>query len=236
MAIRVVFVVGFAVASLLFGLSGLLATEPVVVRAPEVTGRQLGANLERSLQAAVSVEELRRLDFSGADLRNRRLLRPNLAERLAGLSFDEFYTSDDYQNGKDVFTADLSQVKLNDAIFDKVDLHGVCLVNASLCRVRMRGTNLRNGVLNRANLEKADLSNADLRGVRLSGASLRGANLSGADMRGANLSQADLSGANLQDIKHLDATLGKAQFDGDTRFPAGFNPAARGWVLVDRLR
>jgi len=235
MAIRVVFVVGFAVASLLFGLSGLLATEPVVVRAPEVTGRQLGANLERSLQAAVSVEELRRLDFSGADLRNRRLLRPNLAERLAGLSFDEFYTSDDYQNGKDVFTADLSQVKLNDAIFDKVDLHGVCLVNASLCRVRMRGTNLRNGVLNRANLEKADLSNADLCGVRLSGASLRGANLSGADMRGANLSQADLSGANLQGIKHLDATLGKARFDGDTRFPAGFNPAARGWILVGHL-
>lgn len=235
MAIRVVFVVGFSVASLLFGLSGLLATEPVVVRASEVTGRQLGANLERSLQAAVSVEELRRLDFSGADLRNRRLLRPNLAERLAGLSFDEFYTSDDYQNGKDVFTADLSQVKLNDAIFDKVDLHGVCLVNASLCRVRMRGTNLRNGVLNRADLEKADLSNADLRGVRLSGASLRGANLSGADMRGANLSQADLSGANLQGIKHLDATLGKARFDGDTRFPAGFNPAARGWVLVGHL-
>ena len=234
MAMRFFFGVGLAVVSL-FGFSGLLADEPGVAIATEVTGRQLGANLERSLQAAVGVEKLRRLDFSGADLRNRRLLRPNLAERLAGLSFDEFYTSEDYQNGKDVFTADLSQVKLNDAIFDKVDLHGVCLVNASLCRVRMRGTNLRNGVLNRANLEKADLSNADLRGVRLSGASLRGANLSGADMRGANLSQADLSGANLQGIKHLDATLGKARFDGDTRFPAGFTPAARGWILVGHL-
>ena len=234
MAMRVFFGVGLAVLSL-FGFSGLLADEPGVAIATEVTGRQLGANLERSLQAAVGVEKLRRLDFSGADLRNRRLLRPNLAERLAGLSFDEFYTSEDYQNGKDVFTADLSQVKLNDAICDKVDLHGACLVTASLCRVRMRGTNLRNGVLNRADLEKADLSNADLRGVRLSGASLRGANLSGADMRGANLSQADLSGANLQGIKHLDATLGKARFDGDTRFPAGFNPAARGWVLVGHL-
>lgn len=234
MAMRIFFGVGLAVISL-FGFSGLLADEPVVARAKEDTGRQLGADLERSLQAAVSVEKLRRLDFSGADLRNRRLLRPNLAERLAGLSFDEFYTSEDYQNGKDVFTADLSQVKLNDAIFDKVDLHGACLVNASLCRVRMRGTNLRNGVLNRANLEKADLSNADLCGVRLSGASLRGANLFGADVRGANLSQADFSGANLQGAKHLGSTLGKARFDGDTRFPADFNPAVRGWILVGHL-
>ena len=50
-------------------------------------------------------------------------------------------------------------------------------------------------------------------------------------MRGANL-----SGANLQSVKHLDATLGKALFDVDTLFPADFNPAARGWVLVDHLR
>jgi uncharacterized protein YjbI with pentapeptide repeats len=230
-----VLIVGFAVASL-FRLSGLLAAEPGIARANEVTGRQLGAKLERFLQAAVSVDKLRRLDFSGADLRNRRLLRPNLAERMAGLSFDEFYTSDDYQNGKDIFTADLSQVKLNDAILDKVDLHGACLVSASLRRVQMRGTNLRNGVLNRANLEEADLSNADLRGVRLSGANLRGVNLSGADMRGVNLSQADLSGANLNGAKHLDSTLGKALFDVDTLFPPNFNPAAAGWVLDDRLR
>ena len=65
MAMRVL-IVGFAVASL-FGLSGLLAAEPVVARTPEVTGCELAANLERSLQAAVSVEELRRLDFAGAD-------------------------------------------------------------------------------------------------------------------------------------------------------------------------
>lgn len=234
MAMRVL-IVGFAVASL-FRLSGLLVAEPVVARANEVTGRQLGANLGRSLQAAVSVDKLRRLEFSGADLRNRRLLCPNLAERMAGLSFDELYTSDDYQNGKDIVTADLSQVKLNDAILDKVDLHVACLVNASLRRVQMRGTNLRNGVLNRANLEEADLSNADLRGVRLSGANLRGANLSGADMRGANLNQADLSGANLGNAKHLGSTLGKALFDVNTLLPSNFNPAAAGWILVDRLR
>ncbi len=80
------------------------------------------------------------------------------------------------------------------------------------------GANLRG-----ANLGDANLWDADLGGADLGGANLGDANLRGADLWGANLRGADLWGANLRG-----ADLWGANANAYTRWPDGFDPAARG--------
>ena len=72
------------------------------------------------------------------------------------------------------------------------------------------------------NLSGLDLSGADMRNADLSNSSLQNADLSNADLSGADLSTADLSGTNL---------VG-AQYNAETNFPQGFDPAAAGMLLV----
>ena len=60
-------------------------------------------------------------------------------------------------------------------------------------------------------------------GANLGGANLGGANLGGANLRYANLRYANLGGANL-----WGANLGDATANRYTRWPDGFDPAARG--------
>jgi Pentapeptide repeats (8 copies) len=71
----------------------------------------------------------------------------------------------------------------------------------------------------------------DLRNCVLEGFDLRHAKLRGADLHGAYPSGADLSDGDL-----TDADLSGAQYDADTRWPAGFNPARHGAVKVERAR
>jgi len=72
------------------------------------------------------------------------------------------------------------------------------------------------------NLSDMDLSGADMRNANLSNTSLQNADLSNADLSGADLSTADLSGTNLTG----------AQYNSETNFPPGFDPAAAGMLLV----
>ena len=146
-------------------------------------------------------------DFSYADLRGLDLLRPSLSERLAGLSFSQAYTSPAYQNGEDLFTAVLGEVRLTGARLDRVDLHGAYLSKANLRAASLRGTDLRRAVLNQAVLVGADLRNANLARARLFAADLRNADLSGADLTGANLRDADLRGARLSGARLAGAIL-----------------------------
>ena len=79
----------------------------------------------------------------------------------------------------------------------------------------------------------ADLRRADLRGADLRGADMGGANLGGADLRGANLWGANLRGADLRYANLRGAYLGGAYLwgafaDEFTRWPDGFDHAARG--------
>ena len=164
-------------------------------RITEQVSKQRGLQLQRLLQNRAPAQQIRKHDLSYADLRGLQLLRPNLVERLAGLSFNEAYTSPDYQNAKHLFTANLEEVCLEGGRLDRIDLHGAYLVKANLQAASLRGTNLSQTVLNEVNLVGADLSDANLRGAKLYHADLRNANLSGADLSGANLRGANLRGA-----------------------------------------
>lgn len=87
---------------------------------------------------------------------------------------------------------------------------------------RSPGTDLRGASLSGADLRAVDFAGADLRGANLGGADLRKAVLTGARLRGANVAGADLTGADL-----TDADLVGLRADGETRWPAGFDPALR---------
>jgi hypothetical protein len=85
----------------------------------------------------------------------------------------------------------------------------------SLCRVDMHS--LAGRAFAGANLAGAYLAGANLAGAYLTGAYLTGAYLTRAYLPGANLTGANLSGANLTG----------AVADQNTRWPDGFDPAAR---------
>ena len=173
----------------------------------ERIAKQRGRQLQLLIRNRTPAKQLRQQDFSYADLRGLDLLRPSLSERLAGLSFSQAYTSPAYQNGEDLFTAVLGEVRLTGARLDRVDLHGAYLSKANLRAASLRGTDLRRAVLNQAVLVGADLRNANLARARLFAADLRNADLSGADLTGANLRDADLRGARLSGARLAGAIL-----------------------------
>ncbi len=98
--------------------------------------------------------------------------------------------------------------KVDAAIASGADLRGANLT----------GVDLQSANLSSANLREADLSEADLRKANLNGASLFSADLTKANLDRADLSWADLRGA---------------RYDADTKWPKGFDPEARGAVLVE---
>lgn len=99
------------------------------------------------------------------------------------------------------------------------------------------GTNLRGGDLYWAVSFEINLKGADLSGARLNGATLRGADLRDAILVDADLSpnniesRTQLQGADLTGADVTGANCREAQYDGETRFPAGFDPAAQGLVF-----
>ena len=109
-----------------------------------------------------------------------------------------------------------------DADLGGADLGGANLGYADLWGADLRGADLRDANLRGADLGGADLRDADLRGADLWGANLRGADLWDADLRGADLWGADLRGADLRG-----ADLRGAFANEFTRWPDGFDPAAR---------
>jgi uncharacterized protein YjbI with pentapeptide repeats len=105
----------------------------------------------------------------------------------------------------------------------------------SLCRVDMHslagrafaGANLAGAYLAGANLAGAYLAGANLAGAYLAGANLAGAYLTRANLTRANLTRANLTGANLSGANLTGANLTGAVADQNTRWPDGFDPAAR---------
>jgi len=131
-------------------------------------------------------------------------------------------------------------------------LRGAALPGARLTGAKLRSADLSEADLRGANLEEADLSGADLRGANLGEADLArshlggtqlervvmvGAYLRGADLQDASLEEADLRdaaliGANLQGASLTQVRLSGARYDGDTRWPEGFDPEECGAVRV----
>ena len=103
------------------------------------------------------------------------------------------------------------------------DLTGAYLYEADLTRADLYEADLYEADLTGADLGGADLTRADLTGAYLGGAYLTRADLTGAHLGGAYLAGADLGGAYLGG-----AYLGRAKADQFTRWPDGFDPAARG--------
>ena len=87
---------------------------------------------------------------------------------------------------------------------------------------------IRDGWCRGADLRGANLRYADLGGANLGYANLGGANLRYADLGYANLGYADLGYADLWGADLGDADLGYAFANEFTRWPDGFDPAARG--------
>ncbi len=149
--------------------------------------------------------------LGGADLRGLKLDRASL--RRAELR-----------------RADLSDTGLADA-----DLRGASLAGAALRRAELGGARLLEVRANEAadfteaRLDGADLRDAWLRTAVFDRASLVGARFAGSDVLHASLRGAALAGADLRDARNLDAAeLTDATYDGETRWPEGFDPGARG--------
>jgi hypothetical protein len=94
----------------------------------------------------------------------------------------------------------------------------VVLPFVDLRNAQLGGLHLVESVFRRANLAFADLRGADLQGAWLEGARLQEADLGGADLRGARLDGTELHGA---------------CEDQATKWPDGFDPAARGVIRID---
>ena len=150
---------------------------------------------------------------------------------------------------------DLSRVHMASMDLESVDLSFVDFGGSDLSAANLRHANLQSSNLAYANLEGAtlagadlrttqmafvDLSQADLRNINASvlvstdgirtAADLFGADLRGADLRGADLSGVSLLGADLREADLRGADLGKAIYNAETRFPAGFDPGSQGMV------
>jgi hypothetical protein len=125
--------------------------------------------------------------------------------------------------GQPLFEANavrLPFVDLRNAVLPQVHLVGAVLREANLATSDLREAVLREARLENATLERADLRGADLQRAHLQHANLRGAKLQGADLRDARLEEAELRGAH-------DSLA--------TRWPAGFDRAARGIVRGDEM-
>jgi len=133
-------------------------------------------------------------------------------------------------NGRTVYRSErdsLAAADLRAIDFGGCNLQGVCATKADF-----RGADLRGADLSDADLTGACLESANLRGARLCRTRLSGTSLQGADLRGADFRARDLILALTEDF------LAGAEFRGAfycsaTSWPRGFDPAARGCVLID---
>ncbi|MEE3373415.1 MAG: pentapeptide repeat-containing protein [Planctomycetota bacterium] len=157
--------------------------------------RRRGLRLEKLLQMGAATKRLQAGEFCQADLRGRRLLRRNRADRLTGATFKEACGSVARPQGKTLFTANLAAVRMLGVCGQGIDLHGAQLTHTDLHGGRLSGANLEWSGFSHARLAGADLSTSRMLGTRMFGVELRCATMSVADLRGAKLSGGYLAGA-----------------------------------------
>jgi uncharacterized protein YjbI with pentapeptide repeats/WD40 repeat protein len=117
----------------------------------------------------------------------------------------------------------LTNAKLDDAVFDGAQLRGARLADASLRRAKLAGCELtfadlraahcEDAVLDGAKLTNAKLPNVVLTGASCSNADFVGADLQNASLRGCRLANADLSESNLSGANLLGADLHGAKLE-----------------------
>lgn len=124
---------------------------------------------------------------------------------------------------------DMEYADLHDCAFSTCDLRKANFRWAHLTSTRFEDTNLTSARLERASLVDTYLAGVNLRDADLRYASLRHATLTNTELNGADLCGADLSGASLTDVTG-------ALFDGNTKWPAGFDPLIHGAKTVKSER
>ncbi|HEU0082553.1 MAG TPA: pentapeptide repeat-containing protein [Bradyrhizobium sp.] len=154
--------------------------------------------------------DLRRLDLSGAYLRNADFR----SSKLEGISFTGTHLHGAFFKG-----AKLQGASLDDARLQGASLKGAKLQGASLDRAELQGASLIDAELQGASfdyawLQGASLGHAQLQGAFLSNASLQGASLYGAQLQGAFLDNARLAGAFLDEAEFQGASLVGAELQG----------------------
>jgi hypothetical protein len=119
--------------------------------------------------------------------------------------------------------------QLNNKDMSGVNLSGFDLSNANLSYSDLRGADFTN-----TRLVMAELNHVILRNTTLTeGADFRGANMSFAELQGADLSKAILRGDDPPLWEPASPLiLYNAQYDKQTRWPAGFEPDEFGAVRV----
>ena len=124
--------------------------------------------------AVLDRTDLRRADFTGAQLDGASLVRAN----VAGASFA----------AARLRSASLVEAYLQGANLDEAELHGALLVRAGLQGASLAGTILNGASLNSAQAQGAHFGGAQLRGAVLDGAQFQGALFVVASFDGASMS------------------------------------------------
>lgn len=116
-----------------------------------------------------------------------------------------------------VYACDLSFSKLDESVFNRADMRGVRIENASLRGADLADTDMRIGAVSDGSYGNGKVVNfrgANLSGARLSGSLATQADFSDAIMSGANLSRADMRGAVLEGADLTNAQIEGTQFQG----------------------
>jgi uncharacterized protein YjbI with pentapeptide repeats len=213
-----------------------------VQRDAEERSRRIDRERERaqdrqSLRVTLGLQsELARIDLGGQDLSGFVLVKKSLVgATLDGANLTRAV----------LIRSDLSDANAAGSRFDRAVLSGAILHHTRFVGMRIveredpataRQSATQETVLTRpASLwrviaDGAQFQGADLRKVDLRHANLRGADLTGARVEGADFRQADLRHARVCLAGLAKAKLGGARFDGDTRWPQGFDPRRAGAV------
>jgi uncharacterized protein YjbI with pentapeptide repeats len=175
--------------------------------------------------------DLRRIDLSGAHLRNANFQ----FAKLEGVSFTGAQLQGAFLRAAKLQGASLNRVRLQGAFLSFAALPGASLDRAQLQSASLDGAGLQGASLVLADLQGASLNDADLQGANLASANLQGtfldraqlqgASLGFAKLRGASLAEAGLQGASLDHAQLQGASLDGAQLQGASLQDAGLDDA-----------
>lgn len=128
-------------------------------------------------------------------------------------------------NGVNLTNVNFTNASLDDVIFNGATLTGANLANHDLrvvmlsASTNLSGANLQGVTLTGTVVAAGtNLSGADLRGAKLGGATLAGVDLSGADLRGAIVDGLVLSGSNLAGTNFSGLDLTKVTFGANPKY------------------
>jgi uncharacterized protein YjbI with pentapeptide repeats len=174
---------------------------------------------EKALLAAKTTSELAAAekDFAEANKRRRSLLEPPRPAPLTAAALRAGL----------IESKDLPMLEMTHANLRKITLHYRNLKGADFS-----GSDLSHGSLQGCDLRLAKFNDAVLHGVVFYDADLRGADFKGSKLQGANLKETHLEAADFTGAEFGPEMALQATYDGDTKWPVGFDPVKAGGVDV----